>query len=96
MATKKAGGSTKNGRTSRPKYLGVKRSGGSKVPAGAIILRQRGTKWHPGLFVGIGKDDTLYAKIEGYVRFHHQGVLKRHCVSIVPIQKEGSVSQTGA
>ncbi len=71
MAHKKAGGSSKNGRDSNPKYLGVKRYGGEVVQAGNIILRQRGTKHHPGDNVGMGRDHTLFAKTDGRVRFHH-------------------------
>jgi large subunit ribosomal protein L27 len=67
MAHKKGGGSTKNGRDSISKRLGVKRSGGQIVSAGSILVRQRGTKFHPGLNVGKGKDDTLFAKIDGTV-----------------------------
>ncbi len=67
MAHKKGGGSTKNGRDSESKRLGVKRGGGQLVSAGSILVRQRGTKFHPGMNVGIGKDDTLFAKIEGTV-----------------------------
>lgn len=69
MAHKKAGGSSKNGRDSNPKYLGVKRFGGQAVNAGSIIVRQRGTKYKPGKGVGIGKDHTIYARIDGQVRF---------------------------
>ena len=69
MAHKKAGGSTRNGRDSNPQYLGVKRFGGQPVSAGTIIVRQRGTKIHPGSNVGKGKDDTLFALIDGVVRF---------------------------
>ena len=69
MAHKKAGGSSRNGRDSASKRLGVKRYGGQHVLAGNILVRQRGTKFHPGLNVGIGKDDTLFAKIEGHVVF---------------------------
>ncbi len=69
MAHKKGGGSTKNGRDSESKRLGVKRSGGQLVKAGEIIVRQRGTKFHPGLNVGKGKDDTLFAKAAGMVMF---------------------------
>jgi large subunit ribosomal protein L27 len=69
MAHKKAGGSTKNGRDSKPKYLGVKRFGGQLVKAGEIIVRQRGTKFHPGSNVGLGKDFTIFAKIAGFVNF---------------------------
>ncbi len=69
MAHKKGMGSTKNGRDSQPKMLGVKAFGGTLVPAGSIIVRQRGTKFHPGTNVGRGNDDTLFAKAEGTVRF---------------------------
>lgn len=69
MASKKAGGSTKNGRDSNPKMLGVKTYGGEAIKAGTIIVRQRGTKFHPGRNVGIGRDHTLYALIEGTVEF---------------------------
>lgn len=69
MAHKKAGGSTRNGRDSKPKYLGVKRFGGQLVKAGDIIVRQRGTKFHPGGNVGLGKDHTIFAKIAGIVKF---------------------------
>jgi large subunit ribosomal protein L27 len=69
MAHKKAGGSTRNGRDSNPKFLGVKAYGGQKVSAGSIIVRQRGTKFHPGENVGIGKDHTLFALKHGTVSF---------------------------
>jgi large subunit ribosomal protein L27 len=69
MAHKKAGGSTRNGRDSRPKMLGVKRYGGEIVIAGNILCRQRGTKWHPGKNVGVGRDHTLFALIDGQVEF---------------------------
>ena len=69
MAQKKGGGSTRNGRDSQPKMLGVKVFGGQTVPAGSIIVRQRGTKFHPGAGVGRGKDDTLFALVEGRVQF---------------------------
>lgn len=69
MAHKKGVGSTKNGRDSKPKMLGVKVFGGSRIPAGGIIVRQRGTKFHPGSNVGRGNDDTLFALSEGVVRF---------------------------
>ena len=71
MASKKAGGSTKNGRDSNPKMLGVKAFGGEKVNAGTIIVRQRGTKIHAGRNVGTGRDHTLYALVEGVVEFQH-------------------------
>lgn len=85
MAHKKAGGSTRNGRDSNPKYLGVKRYGGQIINAGTIIIRQRGTKFHPGRHVGIGKDHTLYALVSGKVVFGVKGPLKRQCVSIEPL-----------
>ena len=69
MAQKKGGGSTRNGRDSQPKMLGVKVFGGQMVPAGSIIVRQRGTKFHPGENVGRGSDDTLFAKAAGSVKF---------------------------
>lgn len=69
MAHKKGVGSTRNGRDSNPKYLGVKKYGGEQVRTGNILVRQRGTKFHPGLNVGIGKDDTLFALIDGFVKF---------------------------
>jgi large subunit ribosomal protein L27 len=84
MAHKKAGGSTRNGRDSKAKRLGVKRFGGETVLAGNILIRQRGTKVHPGLNVGIGKDDTLFAKADGIVLFVKKGPNKRQFVSIVP------------
>lgn len=84
MAHKKAGGSTKNGRDSAPKYLGIKCFGDQLVAAGSILVRQRGTKFHPGTNVGIGKDDTLFAKVAGLVKFHVTGANKRRRVSIVP------------
>lgn len=86
MAHKKAGGSTRNGRDSKPKYLGIKRYGGQIVNAGEIIVRQRGTKFHPGMHVGIGKDHTLYALKAGRVVFGVKGPLKRSCVSIEPVE----------
>jgi large subunit ribosomal protein L27 len=85
MAHKKAGGSTRNGRDSNPKYLGVKRYGGQVVNAGSIIIRQRGTKFHPGRYVGIGKDHTLYALKGGVVVFAVKGPKNRRTVSILPV-----------
>lgn len=73
MAHKKGAGSTKNGRDSNPQYLGVKRFGGQVVRAGNILVRQRGTKFHPGSNVGIGSDDTLFALIDGRVTFERKG-----------------------
>ena len=84
MATKKAGGSTRNGRDSEAKRLGVKRFGGESVLAGSIIVRQRGTKFHAGSNVGMGKDHTLFAKVDGYVEFKTKGALNRKTVSIRP------------
>jgi len=83
MAHKKAGGSTNNGRDSESKRLGVKRFGGEQVLAGNIIVRQRGTKFHAGQNVGIGKDFTLFAKTPGAVKFEVKGEKKRKFVSIV-------------
>ncbi len=83
MAHKKGVGSSKNGRDSNPKMLGVKTYGGETIPAGAIIVRQRGTKFHPGLNVGRGNDDTLFAKTAGTVRFA-RGRQDRKVVHIDP------------
>ena len=83
MAHKKAGGSTKNGRDSESKRLGVKRFGGQAVIAGNILIRQRGTKFHAGVNVGCGKDHTLFAVAEGQVKFEVKGKFKRRTVSIV-------------
>jgi large subunit ribosomal protein L27 len=86
MAQKKGGGSTRNGRDSQPKMLGVKAYGGETVSAGSIIVRQRGTRFHPGVNVGKGKDHTLYALIDGQVKFAVKGALRRSTVSIEPLQ----------
>ena len=83
MAHKKAAGSTRNGRDSQAKRLGVKRFGGEQVLAGNILVRQRGTRFHPGINVGIGKDDTLFAKADGAVKFEVKGPKSRTYVSIV-------------
>ena len=83
MAHKKAGGSTKNGRDSESKRLGVKRFGGESVLAGNIIVRQRGTRFHAGNNMGIGKDHTLFALADGKVKFEVKGPNNRKCVSIV-------------
>ena len=85
MAHKKAGGSSRNGRDSESKRLGVKRYGGQVISAGSIIVRQRGTEFHPGENVGMGKDHTLFAKIEGMVNFAVKGAKRRRVVSIVPV-----------
>jgi ribosomal protein L27 len=84
MAHKKAGGSSRNGRDSESKRLGVKRYGSELVPAGSIIIRQRGTRVHPGDNVGMGRDHTLFAKIEGRVLFSEKGPDRRKLVSVVP------------
>jgi large subunit ribosomal protein L27 len=83
MAHKKGGGSTKNGRDSNAQRLGVKRFGGQEVLAGNILVRQRGTKFHPGLNVGIGSDDTLFALVDGVVKFERYGK-DRQRVCILP------------
>lgn len=83
MAHKKAGGSTRNGRDSNPKYLGVKRYGGESVLAGNILVRQRGTRFHPGDNVGVGRDHTLFAVADGTVKFEQKGSLKRKYISVV-------------
>ncbi len=83
MAHKKAGGSSKNGRDSESKRLGVKRFGGEEVVAGNILVRQRGTQYHPGPNVGIGRDHTLFAKIDGRVEFDNKGRKNRRQVSVV-------------
>ncbi|CAG1019750.1 50S ribosomal protein L27 [Burkholderiaceae bacterium] len=82
MAQKKGGGSTRNGRDSQPKMLGVKAFGGQAVPAGSIIVRQRGTKFHAGANVGVGRDHTLFALIDGEVQFAVKGPQNRQTVSV--------------
>ena len=84
MATKKAGGSSRNGRDSEAKRLGVKVFGNELIPAGSIIVRQRGTRFHAGENVGMGKDHTLFAKVDGYVEFKVKGALNRKTVSVKP------------
>ena len=84
MAHKKAGGSSRNGRDSKGRRLGVKKFGGEVVIGGNIIVRQRGTKWHPGANVGLGTDHTLYALTEGKIEFRTQGD-GRSYVSVVPL-----------
>ncbi len=84
MAHKKGQGSSRNGRDSNPQNLGVKRYGGQVVRGGTIIVRQRGTKFHPGLNVGRGGDDTLFAKMDGVVRFETRA--KRRVVSVLPAE----------
>ncbi len=84
MAQKKGGGSTRNGRDSESKRLGVKVYGGQAINAGGIIIRQRGTRVHPGTNVGLGKDHTLYALVDGHVEFTIKGILKKSVVSVLP------------
>ncbi len=84
MASKKGGGSTSNGRDSHSKRLGVKAYGGELIPAGSIIVRQRGTEFHAGDNVGMGKDHTLFAKVDGKVAFAVKGPLRHKFVSIIP------------
>ncbi len=84
MAQKKGGGSTRNGRDSQPKMLGVKAYGGQTVPAGTILVRQRGTRFHPGRNVGVGRDHSLFALVEGKVSFTVKGALNRQTVSVTP------------
>ena len=86
MAHKKGGGSTRNGRDSKPKMLGVKVFGGQEVRPGAIIVRQRGTKFHPGTNVGVGRDHTLYALAAGKVSFRVGGEFKRQTVNVTPAE----------
>lgn len=83
MAHKKAGGSTRNGRDSESKRLGVKLFGGQQIKAGSILVRQRGTKFHGGENVGMGKDHTLFAKIDGQVKFEVKGPKNRKVVSVI-------------
>lgn len=90
MAHKKAGGSTRNGRDSNPKYLGVKRYGGQLVQAGEIIVRQRGTKFHAGDNVGLGRDHTLFALATGHVKFMVKGKHNRKYVTIEAVQEEAA------
>jgi large subunit ribosomal protein L27 len=84
MAQKKGGGSTRNGRDSESKRLGVKVYGGQSINAGGIIVRQRGTRVHPGDNVGVGKDHTLFALVDGHVQFGTKGAAKKSVVSVLP------------
>ena len=86
MAQKKGGGSTRNGRDSESKRLGVKAYGSEAIHAGSIIVRQRGTRFHAGDNVGMGKDHPLFALVDGTVKFAVKGPLRRHTVSIEPLQ----------
>ena len=90
FASKKGVGSKKNGRDSHAKRLGAKKSDGQKVLAGNIIYRQRGTKVHPGINVGIGGDDTLFAKVDGIVKFERKGKTKKQ-VSVYPVVEESAM-----
>ncbi|HET7111626.1 MAG TPA: 50S ribosomal protein L27 [Gemmatimonadales bacterium] len=83
MAHKKGVGSSKNGRTSNPQYLGVKKFGGERVAAGNILVRQRGTRFHPGQNVGLGSDDTLFALVDGVVKFEYKDKNRKR-VSVYP------------
>jgi len=85
MAQKKGGGSTRNGRDSKPKMLGVKVFGGQTVSAGSIIVRQRGTRFHAGNNVGVGRDHTLFALVDGNVSFAVKGEKNRHTVNVTPV-----------
>jgi large subunit ribosomal protein L27 len=84
MAHKKAGGSSRNGRDSQAKRLGVKAYGGERVNAGQILVRQRGTRVHPGVNVGVGRDHTLYARVTGQVQYAVKGEDERNTVSVIP------------
>lgn len=92
MAHKKAGGSTRNGRDSNPKYLGVKRFGGQYVNAGEILVRQRGTRFHPGTAVGLGRDHTLFALTSGRVEFQVKGKNNRKYVSIIKVEAQAEAN----
>ncbi|MEY2842460.1 MAG: hypothetical protein RI920_497 [Pseudomonadota bacterium] len=85
MAQKKGGGSTRNGRDSQPKMLGVKAFGGQLISAGSIIVRQRGTRFHAGTNVGMGRDHTLFALVDGTVSFATKGALNRKTIFITPV-----------
>ncbi|EGJ10972.1 MULTISPECIES: 50S ribosomal protein L27 [Rubrivivax] len=85
MAQKKGGGSTRNGRDSKPKMLGVKVFGGQVISAGSIIVRQRGTRFHAGVNVGMGRDHTLFALVDGNVSFAVKGEKNRHTVNVTPV-----------
>ena len=87
MAHKKAGGSSRNGRDSQSKRLGLKAFGGELVNAGSILVRQRGTQFHPGMNVGIGKDHTLFATATGHVKYAKHGPKNKSTVSIEPVQQ---------
>jgi large subunit ribosomal protein L27 len=92
MAHKKAGGSSRNGRDSESKRLGVKVYGGQAINAGSIIIRQRGTRVHPGVNVGLGKDHTLFALVDGTVKFATRGALNRQTVDVVAFPEEAQAA----
>jgi large subunit ribosomal protein L27 len=92
MAQKKGGGSTRNGRDSQPKMLGVKKFGGEVINAGSIIVRQRGTQFHPGVNVGIGKDHTLFALVDGHVSFAIKGSMNKRTVNVTPAAPAAAVA----
>ena len=92
MAHKKAGGSSRNGRDSESKRLGVKVYGGQAINAGSIIIRQRGTRVHPGVNVGLGKDHTLFALVDGTVKFATRGALNRQMVDVVAFPEEAQAA----
>ena len=95
MAHKKGVGSTRNGRDSNPKFLGVKKYGGEKVIAGNIIIRQDGTKYHPGKNVGLGRDYTIFALIDGVVKFEHKS-RSRYKVSVYPAPAQSGEATSAA
>ncbi|WP_295855738.1 50S ribosomal protein L27 [uncultured Xylophilus sp.] len=84
MAQKKGGGSTRNGRDSKPKMLGVKAFGGELITAGSIIVRQRGTRFHAGPNTGVGKDHTIFALVDGRVSFGVKGAMNKHTITVTP------------
>jgi len=90
MAQKKGGGSTRNGRDSQPKMLGVKVFGGQVISAGSIIVRQRGTQFHPGDNVGMGRDHTLFSLVAGKVKFDVKGAQNHRVVSVEPVAGQGA------
>lgn len=90
MAHKKGVGSTKNGRNSNPQYRGVKKYGGERVVAGNIIVRQCGTKWHPGRNVGMGRDYTIYALVDGVVKFEHRNKTQLR-ISVQPVERPEAI-----
>ena len=91
MAHKKGVGSSRNGRNSNPQYRGIKKYGGEQVVAGNIIVRQCGTKWHPGRNVGLGRDYTIYALVDGVVKFENKSKTQLK-VSVVPVERRASVN----